>query len=237
MPGTGSGYSSTIRRGSTASELAGAPLRDSIPANIEAVSLLGKAAIAIWCQIDARLRTEHDAWHSGEHLPERLGIPGFLRGRRCRAADAAARWPYFIFYELRDAAVMTSSAYLERLNNPTPWSRKLFASCRLSRTLCRVVQSRGRGVGGQVLTVQNPAQVQVDELASRSGITGVHLLERDSSIERPRTHEESLRHGGGDDSVGRVLIVEGHDLTGVSLSGERYLLAHLLTANEDLPVQ
>ena len=91
------------------------------------MSLLGKAAIAIWCHIDASLLAEHDAWHSGEHLPERLAIPGFLRGRRCRAPDEAAAWPYFILYEVRDAAVTTSPAYLERLNNPTPWSRKLFA--------------------------------------------------------------------------------------------------------------
>ncbi|MGQ0546779.1 MAG: fumarylacetoacetate hydrolase family protein [Betaproteobacteria bacterium] len=114
--------------------------------------LVGEAAIAIWCHIDAARRGEHDAWHSGEHLPERLGIPGFLRGRRCRAADEAVTWPYFILYEVRDASVMTSPAYLERLNDPTPWSRKIFASCRLSRTLCRVVESRGRGVGGHVVT-------------------------------------------------------------------------------------
>jgi hypothetical protein len=193
--------------------------------------LLGEAAIAIWCQIDAPLRAEHDAWHSGEHLPERLAIPGFLRGRRCRAADEAAAWPYFILYEVRDAPVMTSAAYLERLNNPTPWSRKMFASCRLSRTLCRVVESRGNGVGGTVLTLQNPGPVLVDEIASTRGVTGVHLLERDTSLARPRTHEESLRHGGADESADRVLIVEGHDLQAVALPGERYRLSHVMEAS------
>jgi hypothetical protein len=189
--------------------------------------LLGDAAIVILCHIDAPLRAEHDAWHSGEHLPERLAIPGFLRGRRCRAADAAAAWPYFILYEVRDASVMTSPAYLERLNEPTPWSRKIFASCRLSRTLCRVVESKGRGVGGQVLTSQ--ADAEVDQLMGISGVTAVHLLERDTSLERPRTSEEGMRRGAADESVDRLLVVEGHDLAAVKLAGERYRLAHLLT--------
>ena len=191
------------------------------------MSLLGKAAIAIWCHIDAPLRAEHDAWHSGEHLPERLAIPGFLRGRRCRAPDESAAWPYFILYEVRDAAVTVSPAYLERLNNPTPWSRKLFASCRLSRTLCRVVESRGSGVAGEILTFTG--QAQVEKIFKTPGVTAVHLLERDDSLERPRTGEEALRRGP-DESVERILVVEGHDLAAVELPGQRYRLSHALTA-------
>ena len=126
---------------------------------------------------------------------------------------------------------MTSPAYLERLNNPTPWSRKMFASCRLSRTLCRVAESRGHGVGGEVLTVRNPGQVATDAIAAASGVTGVHLLERDASLARPRTHEESLRRGGADESVERVLIVEGHDLRSIALPGERFRLSHVMEAS------
>ncbi len=124
---------------------------------------------------------------------------------------------------------MTSAAYLERLNNPTPWSRKVFASCRLSRTLCRVVASRGKGVGGELLALQNPGEVAIDAIASTRGVTGAHLLERDTSLERPRTSEEILR--GGDDSVERVLIVEGHDLRSIGLPGERFRLSHMMEAS------
>lgn len=120
---------------------------------------------------------------------------------------------------------MTSPAYLERLNNPTPWSRKIFASCRLSRTLCRVVASQGTGAGGYVLTsfeVGDPA-----EILRLPGVTAAHVLERDTSLERPRTSEEGLR-GGADESVERLLVVEGHDLAAVKLAGRRYRLSHLL---------
>jgi len=193
--------------------------------------MLGRVAVAIWFDSEPETKAELEDWHSREHMPERLRIPGFLRGRRCRSADEAAAWPYFILYEVGDASVMTSPAYLERLNNPTPWSRKMFASCRLSRTLCRVVASRGKGVGGELLALQNPGEVAIDAIASTRGVTGVHLLERDTSLERPRTHEESLRHGGADESVERVLIVEGHDLRSIALPGERFRLSHVVEAS------
>lgn len=124
---------------------------------------------------------------------------------------------------------MTSAAYLERLNNPTPWSRKIFPSCRLSRTLCRIVASRGHGVGGAVMTLQNPGHVPMDEIAATAGVTGVHLLERDTSLARPRTNEETLR--GSDASVERVLVVEGHDLQALALRGEGYRLSHVVQAS------
>jgi len=55
-------------------------------------------------------------------------------------------------------------------------------------------------------------------------------LERDDSLERPRTGEEALRRGGADESVARILVVEGHDLGAVKLPGQRYRLSHALTA-------
>ena len=183
------------------------------------------------------MRAEHDAWHSGEHLAERLAIPGFLRGRRTVAADPAARWQYFILYEVRDASVMTSAAYLERLNNPTPWSRKVHAASRLSRTLCRVAESHGSGVGAHLVTAKLPVGVPLPDLARRPGVTGVHLLERDQSVQRPRTYEESIRRGGADDAVERVLIVEGYDGAALEqafsreeIAADRYILSHLMVA-------
>jgi hypothetical protein len=51
-----------------------------VPADPPLPGLLGPAAIAIWLDFPPEEAAEHDAWHSTEHLPERLGIPGFLRG-------------------------------------------------------------------------------------------------------------------------------------------------------------
>lgn len=206
------------------------------------MALLGKAAVVIWCEIDAAIIAEHDVWHSSEHLPERMDVPGFLRGRRAAALDSAARQQRFVLYEIEDIAVSTSAPYLERLNKPTPWSKKVMAQCRLSRTLCRVAASHGAGLGGYLVTARLGARSldnpSVAELARRPGVVGVHLLERDASVSRPRTHEESLRRGGADEAVERVLIVEGFDgaalaqlLSREGLAAEPYILSHLMSAN------
>jgi hypothetical protein len=55
------------------------------------------------------------------------------------------------------------------------------------------------------------------------------VLERDRSLERPRTSEEGLRRGA-DESVERIVVVEGHDLRALTLPGGRYRLSHALTA-------
>ena len=40
------------------------------------MALLGKAAVVIWVDMDAGMLDQHDVWHSAEHLPERMGVPG-----------------------------------------------------------------------------------------------------------------------------------------------------------------
>jgi hypothetical protein len=46
------------------------------------MSLAGEGAVVIWHDIAPEGRAQFYAWHGREHMPERLGIPGFLRGRR-----------------------------------------------------------------------------------------------------------------------------------------------------------
>jgi hypothetical protein len=44
--------------------------------------LLGSATMLLSFDLDAAAIEEHDRWHTHEHLPERLSIPGFHRGTR-----------------------------------------------------------------------------------------------------------------------------------------------------------
>lgn len=184
------------------------------------MALLGKAAVAIWVDMDAGMLGPHDVWHSAEHLPERMEVPGFLRGRRCAAVDSGAQ-PRFVLYELEDIAVSTSAPYLERLNNPTHWSKRVMANCRLSRTLCRVAASFGEGIGAGMLTIRlapRPGQERalqswlVDEallaLVKQEGVVGAHLLQKDAATVKPMTAEEQLRRGGADASTDWVILVE-----------------------------
>ena len=44
------------------------------------MSLLGKAAVAMWWKVSAEQRSEFGDRHSHEHFPERMSIAGFSTG-------------------------------------------------------------------------------------------------------------------------------------------------------------
>ena len=115
--------------------------------------LLGAGVLAIWNGIADGMEGEFLEWHVKEHIPERMALPGFLRARRYVALDGEPA--YFNFYEVNATSDLSSASYLERLNNPTPWTRKVVASFTdTSRTICRVQASFGAGAGPVVETMR-----------------------------------------------------------------------------------
>jgi len=197
------------------------------------MSLLGRAAVVLWTEMENP--AAHDEWHSHEHLPERVGIPGFLRGRRWIATGTGVP-RHFVIYELQDVAVTTSAAYLERLNQPSDWTQRMMKQVRsVSRTLCRVSASLGRGIGAEVLTIRlTPAPGRASALrewliadalpplAQRTGLVGAGLLERDEATARPETKERELRRRP-DDSVDWVILVEGYETAALALVADEVL--------------
>src|SRR5262252_7858970 len=114
--------------------------------------MLGAAAVTIWCDVAAEVRDEFEDWHTREHMPERLAIRGFLRGTRWRSEPAGS---FFILYELDAPETLAGPAYLARLNDPTPWSRKMMPHHRnMVRSLCRVRESRGEGWAKTMATLR-----------------------------------------------------------------------------------
>lgn len=185
------------------------------------MSLLGHAAIATWSNTSEP--EPWAVWHSREHLPERVDVPGFLRGRRMRTEEKGAV-PFFILYELADASVLHSPAYLQRLNHPTEWTNRIMPSnLHMCRTLCTVAAQSGEGVGGFAIPIPlNAAAGRTDELqdwlrtslmptlASVPTLTGCHLLLRHGPATHGETQEERLR-GKRNLSVDGVLTLEGYD--------------------------
>jgi len=165
--------------------------------------VLGKAAIAMWWEVAPEVRAEWEEWHTVEHMPERLSIPGFLRGSRWVSAES-----YFVLYETTDLAVITSGPYLDRLNHPTPWSRKMMPHHRnMVRSLCLVRASHGRGLPGVMATLRFSRGKDLPQLPSRKGVTGAHLLEAQPMP--AATEEQRIR--GGDATADWVLLVGGYD--------------------------
>ena len=119
--------------------------------NASAMSLSGKGVVAIWNGIREDTRADFFEWHNREHMPERVAIRGFRRGRRFTALDAQPE--FFTLYETDDAKTLTGADYLARLDNPTPWTRRVTAAfLNTSRSLCRVARSLGPGEGGLMMT-------------------------------------------------------------------------------------
>jgi len=168
--------------------------------------LAGEGAVAIWNDISEAGRAQFYAWHLHEHMPERVGIPGFLRGRRYRAADAATQPEFFTLYETSSFQVLQGSDYLARLNDPTDWTRAATAHFQTTtRSLTRVVASHGVGSGGAMLTVRfDIADDAVDDVVPRltsaleaaarqPRISGAHLLGSDAGMSGQSTAESKDR--------------------------------------------
>jgi hypothetical protein len=208
--------------------------------------MLGKAAVAMWWDIAAEVKVEWEDWHSREHMPERLGIPGFLRGSRWVAPPEApsAAFSYFVLYEAAKLATVTTGAYAERLNNPTPWSRKMMPHHRnMVRSLCRVRASVGGGLADTLATIRfSPAPGRksvakwladdaLPALLERKGLTGVHLLES-QPMPSAQTAEQKIR--GMDAVADRVLLICGYDAEAVRMAANE-LASDTLAAHGALP--
>jgi hypothetical protein len=185
--------------------------------------MLGQAAVAMWWDISPEARPEWEDWHTTEHMPERLGIPGFLRGSRWVALSGELS--YFVLYEAAQLSNITSGPYLERLNQPSPWSQKMMPHHRnMVRSLCRVRASFGGGLGQAMATIRFSAAEggALPELRERKGVTGMQLLEAQPMAGSP-TAEQKIR-GGVDARADWALLVCGYDVDAVRAAAAEYRL-------------
>lgn len=168
-------------------------------------ALLGAGAVLVWNDITDEGRSQFYEWHDKEHIPERLAIPGFRRGRRFARRGHSPEW--LTMYETDDLDVMVSPEYLARLNAPTPATTDTLRYFRnTSRAVCRLVHSVGSSNGGHLLTLRldmAPAQSEAmgrfladDALlhaAALAGVLACHLYVSDQSASHLNTAESSTR--------------------------------------------
>ncbi len=169
--------------------------------------MLGKAAVAMWWDIASEVRAEWEDWHTREHMPERLGIPGFLRGTRWIAESGQPS--YFVLYEAERLETLTAGTYVERLNHPTPWSLKMMPHHRnMVRSLCEVRATWGGGVPQTLATIRFSLASDLPKLPQGQGLTSAHLLQSVPMATTPQTTEQKIR--GGDASADWVLLIGGY---------------------------
>lgn len=172
----------------------------------EFCGLAGTGVLAIWSDAAPEHDEEFNNWYTNQHLPERVGVPGFCRGRRY-IRDGPGKFKYFTLYETADIGVLESGPYLERLNDPTAWTRRVLPYFRNGSRLAMVVShSTGAGIGGMAATITfEPGESRAeglrrsiesvgDELREQySDITGWHLCETDDQVTRAKAATEEAR--------------------------------------------
>ena len=181
--------------------------------------------IVIWNDIKEEMRDEFIQWHSIEHLPERVSIPGFISGQRWYGEHASPQ--YLTTYVTQNTGVLTSDAYIQRLNDPTPWTLKTVAAFRHTcRAAGEVIWESGskKGYGGHILAIQitelEDLTILTDHLNSLAnnamhGVTGLlraRLVLTATKASQLPTAERAVRTGDQNEPY-MVLLLE-------SFSGE-----------------
>lgn len=192
------------------------------------MGLKGSAFLAIWHDIAAGAHDEYVEWHTREHMPERLSIPGFSTGKRLHAPDAS-RYVFGTVYSGDSVEIFRSPAYLERLNNPTPWTAAVAPSFEnFLRVACERVATAGGGDGGTMATLRldfrgdhaekrlrQDAQPLAEAILKIRGVSCVHIGISRSEVSEVKTRETELRSEMNEAGFDVVILVEGSSSPGL----------------------
>ncbi|MGB6891587.1 MAG: hypothetical protein WBE25_08900 [Xanthobacteraceae bacterium] len=169
--------------------------------------------LAIFNDCRAGREAEFEAWFQGEHLLERVAVPGFLFGRRHKAISGTAG--YLNFYLVETPDVLTSKPYLERLDHPTPMTRTIMSEVfvNMNRTVCRRTVRRGGFRGAFTVTARfnRPPDEAVlsgvlGKLTADTAVAGGEIWIALDPAGMPVSMEEQLR--GGDRKIAGALLID-----------------------------
>lgn len=184
---------------------------------------MSDAVMAVWGDAAPAHDAEFSEWYHREHIPERVGMPGWRNGRRYRKLGRG-RHRYLAAYDVDRLACFDDPAYRHALDHPTEWTTRMMAHFRnFVRATCRVRFSSGEALGSVVATVRYaPGAGKAEEIArwlagtalhdlrTREGITRVQHWEADMGRSLARTGEQDIREGK-DGEAPFTAVIEGTD--------------------------
>jgi hypothetical protein len=195
------------------------------------VPLQGSAMVIMWHDIAPEGDAAYNLWHTRQHMPERIALPGFLRARR-GANKALDRQHYFTLYECADLGAVVSPEYQRSLNSPTEWTQQVAPHFRnFKRMPCVIAASRGCGLGGSIVTVRAPLPAggedkarsslgsAVEAIGALPSTTAVHLGFARPDLSSGETAEVQLRPVMTEPDFGVVVVVEGIGLCESAAAG------------------
>ena len=170
---------------------------------------MGNGILAVWTDCTAEGEADFNEWYNREHLPERVGVPGFLRGVRYRAVEADRG--YFTWYRTEDVGVLASKAYRDRLNDPTVWTERVMHVFRNTiRSAMTVEGEAGEasiGAWAAVLRAdEGLGAVDLEALAGAEGALSAMRWHLDVAATGSPTVEASIR--GPDTQAARAVLVQ-----------------------------
>lgn len=159
-----------------------------------------RALMVIGHDIEPDRRREYIRWHTFEHLPERLALPGFGPARRFERLEGPGN-DIVCLIDLAQPDAALSPAYLERLNNPTEWTRRVMPWYRsVDRGIYRVLAGSRTGFAHLGLFIrlhldENDADGHAASLADAADPDICELLvaRRDVSVSKAPSREAHLR--------------------------------------------
>lgn len=90
------------------------------------MSAVASALLLVMIDVDPDHEAEFNRWYAEEHLPERVGLPGFRSARRFISFEGGPK--YLALYELDDVGALQTDAYLALVSPPSEWTRRVEAT-------------------------------------------------------------------------------------------------------------
>jgi hypothetical protein len=166
-----------------------------------------KGLLAIWNDFDPGRLLEYEHWHTLEHVPERVWVPGMVGGRRYRAVGQSVP-RYLTLYELETLDVLERAEYVDLVVRPTPWSASMRPSfSNFQRHPCEILADSGVGNGGKLAVIRTSCATSLSPAALRSFADNLLTRPSEQCVVRVRVGQVISR--GPQALANHAAIVEG----------------------------
>ena len=184
-----------------------------------------QAILFVMNDIASNVEDEFNTWYETQHVPERMAIDGFLSASRWRHMAGHSQ-AYMATYHCHGTDTLTQAAYLERLENPTEWTRRIMPQfSNVVRSVCHETWAEGADRGTHATVIRCAAHIDTEKQARQylisamtarirtyASITRIALWEAAEGPVSQASPEETLR-GTSDQRVNWIIFIQTAGLT------------------------